>query len=317
MTSATSTRTAKPTPNAKPVKTTKAIAAPKMTMTHGKSAKSAQPALAKPLTSEQLVEMFRLVKGATSVELKLSVPVGVGNATVKSIGLDPVETQPRQAFFFDTPDLALNQAGVVVRARRIQGGDGDTVIKLRPVEPSTIDAELRRSAAFKIEVDAMPGGFVCSASFKGVCSGQEVLDVVSGEMSLRKLFSREQRAFYDAHAPAGLTMDKLVLLGPTFLLKTKHQPKAKDFDRPIVLEVWIYPDGSIVMEVSTKCLPKETFQVAGDFKDYLARHGIVLGADQSAKTRTSLEFFSARLKQQEQAGQVPGAKGIKPGVGVK
>ena len=302
MTIETATTTAKPTPNAKPVTTSKAVAAPKKTVTFGKAAKSAQPALAKTLTSEQMVEMFRLVKGATSVELKLSVPVGAGRATVKSIGLDPVEAQPRQAFFFDTPDLALNKAGVVVRARRIQGGGGDTVIKLRPVEPSTIDPDLRRSAAFKIEVDAMPGGFVCSASFKGVCSGQEVLDVASGEMPLRKLFSKEQRAFYDAHAPAGLTMDKLVLLGPTFLLKSKHQPKAKDFDRPIVFEVWIYPDGSIVMEVSTKCLPKETFQVAGDFRDYLARHGIVLGADQSAKTRTALDFFTARLKQQELAG---------------
>lgn len=282
----TPTKTPKPTVIAKPVP----------------SATIDQPALAKPLTSEQLVEMFRLVKGATSVELKLSVPVGVGHATIKSIGLDPVEAEPRQAFFFDTPDLALNKAGVVVRARRIQGGDGDTVIKLRPVDPSTIDPELRRSAAFKIEVDAMPGGFVCSASFKGVCSGQEVLDVASGEMPLRKLFSKEQRAFYDAHAPAGLTMDKLVLLGPTFLLKAKHQPKVKDFDRPIVLEVWIYPDGSIVMEVSTKCPPKETFQVAGDFRAYLARHGIVLGADQSAKTKTALEFFSARLKEGDLAG---------------
>ena len=128
MTSETSTKTAKPAPSAKPVKTTKAVAAPKKTLTPRKAAKPAQPALAKPLTSEQIFEMFRLVKGATSVELKLSVPVGVGRATVKSIGLDPVEAQPRQAFFFDTPDLALNKAGVVVRARRIQGGDGDTVI---------------------------------------------------------------------------------------------------------------------------------------------------------------------------------------------
>jgi hypothetical protein len=295
MTIKTSTKTTKPTPNAKPVKTTKALAAPKKTLSPRKAAKSAQPALAKPLSSEQIIEMFKLVKGATSVELKLSVPVGVGRATVKSIGLDPVEAQPRQAFFFDTPDLALNKAGVVVRARRIQGGDGDTVIKLRPVDPSTIDAELRRSAAFKIEVDAMPGGFVCSASFKGVCTNQEVLDAASGAMPLRKLFSKEQRAFYDAHAPAGLTMDQLVLLGPTFLLKAKHQPKANDFDRPIVLEVWIYPDGSLVMEVSTKCLPKETFQVVGDFKAYLARRGIVLGADQSAKTKTALEFFARQL----------------------
>ncbi len=210
------------------------------------------------------------------------------------IGLDPVEAQPRQAFFFDTPDLALNRAGVVVRARRIQGGDADTVIKLRPVDPSAIDPELRRSAAFKVEVDVMPGGFVCSASFKGVCSGQEVLDVTSGALPLRKLFSREQRAFYDEHAPAGITMDKLVILGPTFLLKAKHQ--SKNFDRPLTVELWLYPDGSRVLEISTKCLPKEFFDAGTAFKSYLASLGIVLGADQSAKTRTSLEFFSAQLR---------------------
>jgi len=51
-------------------------------------------------------------------------------------------------------------------------------------------------------------------------------------------------------------MDKLVILGPTFLLKVKHQPKAKEFDRPITVELWLYPDGARVMEISTKCLPK-------------------------------------------------------------
>jgi hypothetical protein len=56
------------------------------------------------------------------------------------------------------------------------------------------------------------------------------------------------------------------------------------------------------MEVSTKCLPKETFQVAGDFRAYLARHGIVLGADQSAKTKTALEFFSAKLEEAALSG---------------
>jgi hypothetical protein len=302
MVTKTATRTAKPATSAKPVKTAKPAEAPKKTLTPRRATKRARPALAKPFTSEEITEIFKLVKGATSVELKLSVPLTGQRATIKAIGLDPVEAQPRQAFFFDTPDLALNRAGVVVRARRIQGGGADTVVKLRPVDPSTIDPDLRRSAAFKIEVDAMPGGYVCSASFKGVCTGQEVLDVTTGEMPLRKLFSKEQRAFYDAHAPAGLTMDQLVLLGPTFLLKAKHLPKAKEFDRPIVVEVWIYPDGMHVLEVSTKGLPKEAFQLAADFKAYLASKGIVLGADQSAKTKTSLEFFSARLKEAGQAG---------------
>jgi hypothetical protein len=296
MVARTARKAAKSAARAKPAKTTKAVAARKKAVKARTAVKADQPTLAKPISGEDVVKVLELGKGANSIELKLSVPLTGHRATIKSIGLDPVEAQPRQAFFFDTPDLALNRAGVVVRARRIQGGDADTVVKLRPVDPSAIDPDLRRSAAFKVEVDVMPGGFVCSASFKGVCSGKEVLDVSSGAMPLRKLFSKEQRAFYDAHAPAGVTMDKLVILGPTFLLKAKHQPK--DFDRPITIEMWLYPDGSRILEISTKCLPKEGLQVGAEFKSYLAARGIVLGADQAPKTKTALEFFSAELKEE-------------------
>ena len=50
----------------------------------------------------------------------------------------------RQIFFFDTPDLALNAAGVVVRARRIQDSAADTVVKLRPVVPDDLPKKLRK-----------------------------------------------------------------------------------------------------------------------------------------------------------------------------
>jgi hypothetical protein len=238
---------------------------------------------------------MRLGKHANSVELKLSIPLGDQRAVIRTIGLDPVEAQPRQAFFFDTPDLALNRAGVVVRARRIQGGRADTVVKLRPVDPSTIEPALRRSAAFKVEIDLMPGGFVCSASFKGVCTGQEVLEVSSGALPLSRIFSKEQRAFFRDHAPEGVTLDELVVLGPTFLLKAKHQ--SKDLGRAITVEMWLYPDGARILEVSTKCLPEEAFQVVGEFKAYLAERGIVLGAKQETKTKTALDFFGAKLRE--------------------
>jgi hypothetical protein len=284
-------KTAKATATAKPAKAAKA-------------AKVGKPVLATPLSGEALTELLKLTTQAKSIELKLSVPLASHRATIQSIGFDPVEAQPRMAFFFDTPDLALNRAGIAVRARRSQGGIADTVIKLRPVDPAEVDKDLRALEDFKVEVDAMPGGFVCSASFKGICRSQDVRDVAAGTLPLRKLFSKEQRAFYDAHAPAGLTMDKLVVLGPTFLLKAKHLPK--DFDYRLVIELWLYPDGSRILELSTKCPPNQTFQVAAEFKAYLAKHGVVLGKDQSAKTKTSLEFFAARLKEEQAAGKAKG-----------
>ena len=90
------------------------------------------------LNDTQLKEVMRLIKGAHSVELKVSVPASAHRATIQGLPGDPVDAQPRQIYFFDTPDLKLFQAGVVVRARRIAGGRGDTVVKLRPVEPDEI-----------------------------------------------------------------------------------------------------------------------------------------------------------------------------------
>ena len=54
-----------------------------------------------------------------------------------------LDAELSQVFFFDTPDLALNRSGVIVRARRTRAGD-DTVVKLRPVVPQELSAELRR-----------------------------------------------------------------------------------------------------------------------------------------------------------------------------
>ena len=247
------------------------------------------------LSDADLVRMMALIKEADSVELKVTVPADFHSATIRNLALDPVEAQPRQVFFFDTPDLALDKAGVVVRARRIQGGRADTVVKLRPVEPSNLPDEVRHSAAFNIEVDALPGGFVCSGSMKGRSTGAEVRDAVAGTLAIRKLFTKEQRAFFTDHTPAGLDLDALEVLGPTFILKGSFVPKA--LARRFVAEMWLYQDGTRILELSTKCLPTETFQVAAEARAYLADRGITISGVQQTKTRTALEFFQRQLQQ--------------------
>ncbi len=118
------------------------------------------------LAEDDLVELFGLVQGSDSIELKATVPDASHRATIAALDVDPLNAQIRQVFFFDTPDLALNRAGVVARARRIQGRDHDSVVKLRPVVPTELPADLRRSPNLGVEVDVIPGAYVCSASFK-------------------------------------------------------------------------------------------------------------------------------------------------------
>jgi hypothetical protein len=153
------------------------------------------------LSDEDLAELIALAKGADSVELKLTVPASDRTHGAAELGVDPLDSQIRQVYFFDTPDLKLYESGVVVRARRIQQKADDTVVKLRPVVPDKLPAELRRSSNFGVEVDAMPGGYVCSGSMKRELTKVDVKDVVAGKRPVRKLFSKDQRSLYAAHAP--------------------------------------------------------------------------------------------------------------------
>jgi hypothetical protein len=245
------------------------------------------------LSDTQLAEMMSLLRGSDTVELKLTVPDSAQRAAIRGLGLDALDAQIRQVVFFDTPDLALDRAGVVVRARRIQGRAGDSVIKLRPLDPDQVSADVRRLTGFGVEVDAIPGGFVCSGRLKCDADSDAIRQVVLGERRLRKLYTKEQRALYGSHAPDGIDLDDLAVLGPIFVLKLKWQPR--DFARKMVAELWLYPDGSRIFELSTKCLPSEAFQVAAEARVFLSEHGIDLYGEQQTKTRTALEFFAGDL----------------------
>jgi hypothetical protein len=242
------------------------------------------------LTDEQQAEFLELAKDADSVELKLTVPDEQQASTVSALGMDPLQAQIRQVFFFDTPELELDKAGVVVRARRIQGKGDDSVVKLRPVVPGEVSTELRDSPSFRVEVDALPGGFVCSGTLKRSLRATAVRSTLAGERPLRKLFSKEQRAFYTAHAPEGIRLDDLAVLGPIFVLKGRLEPK--ELGRRVVAEMWLYPDGSRVLELSTRCETNEAFQVAAEARAFLTKSGVDLSGEQQTKTRKALRYFA-------------------------
>ena len=242
------------------------------------------------LSDEQLGELMGLIEDADSVELKLTVPDSGHYGAAAALEMDPLDAEIRQVYFFDTPDLSLNRQGVVVRARRVQRKDGDAIVKLRPVVPNELPKELRKSPGFKVEVDAMPGGFVCSATLKEAVGNRDVRQAVSGERPVGSLFSKQQKRFLAEHAPDGPTLGELSVLGPILVLKLKFEPEG--FDRRLVAELWMYPDNSRVLELSTKCEPGDAFQAAAETRVFLSSRGVDLSGDQEAKTVKALEHFA-------------------------
>jgi len=217
-------------------------------------------------SDEQLAELLDLIGDADSVELKLTVTESGHYAAARSLDMDPLDAEIRQVYFFDTPDLTLNRAGVVKR--------------------------LRGDAGFTVEVDAMPGGYVCSGTLKRTVSNAEVREVAGGAPGVGAILSKPQQAFLTEHAPEEVALDELSVLGPILVLKLKFEPQG--FDGRLVAELWMYPDGSRVLELSTKCAPTEAFRAAAETRAFLSHRGIDVHGEQEAKTAKALEFFAAR-----------------------
>jgi hypothetical protein len=248
------------------------------------------PMVAPTFSDEELARLLATMKDSDSVELKLTVAASQQRATMLALGVDPLEAQVRVVAFFDTPDLVLDQHGLVVRARRIQGKGDDSVVKLRPVVPGDLPGKLRRSENFRVEVDALPGGFVCSGTLKSALAPTQVKAALGGDLPIRKLFSKEQRELFATHAPEGVRLDDLTILGPIFVLKLRFSPET--LGRRVVAELWLYPDGARVLELSTRCATNEAFQVAAEGRAFLTSRGVDLTAEQQPKTRKALEYFA-------------------------
>ena len=76
----------------------------------------------------------------------------------------------------------------------------------------------------------------------------------------------------------------------------------------MVAEMWLYPDNSRILELSTKCLPSEAFQVAAETRAFLSSRGVDLGGEQETKTKRALEFFAKQLKAKQKAAEQEQAK---------
>jgi hypothetical protein len=77
------------------------------------------------------------------------------------------------------------------------------------------------------------------------------------------------------------------------VLKVKFAPEG--YARRLVAELWLYPDNSMILELSTKCPPSEAFQVAAETIAFLTQNGIDLTGNQETKTKKALRYFSKRL----------------------
>jgi hypothetical protein len=242
------------------------------------------------LPEPELQRMAGLARTVDCLELKLAVPPAVHVRTCAALEVDLDRARARQVSFLDTRDLALARKGVLMRIRSIEDRPDDSVVKLRPVVPGALPARLRRSKRFLLEIDGMPGGYLCSGAVKARLGSHAVARATAGERSPRSLFSESQRAFVSAQVSAGVDIDDLLLLGPIHVRRRKVT--VDGIGVPLKVERWTYPDGSQLLELSTRCPGDLALEVAAETAASFRARGLCPAATQGTKARAALDFFS-------------------------
>ena len=238
---------------------------------------------------DELLKMLDQMADVPSVELKMNVP-GDQRMALSGLNFDAMQGRLREVYFFDTPDLTLYHNAVVARARRTQGDDDDTVVKLRPADPKSLSPGVQNSKNLKVEMDVTKGSYVVSASLKGQRPAGAVREAVFGRRPLERLFTKEQRSFFAEHAPGDVGWDDLVPLGPVIVILLKWVPEG--FSSKTTIEAWHYPGEVPLVELSTKATPQNVLGVFADAVKFFRGHGLSATGAQEPKTRKALEFFA-------------------------
>jgi hypothetical protein len=244
------------------------------------------------LPDGELDQLLTLSREADRVELKITVPGAAHDATCAALGVDFAGGTACQVYYLDTRDRALQRDGVVVRVRSTDRAADDSVIKLRPVSPGSIPAALRRSKRFVVEIDEMPGGYVCSGALKARLGVHDVEQAMARRRPLRALFSKPQLRLLAAHLPRQARIDDLAVFGPVDARRRKLVPDG--LGRILLAEQWTFPDGSRILELSARCPPDAAVRVAARLAAVLRAYGVDLTAPQETKTHATLNFFSTR-----------------------
>ena len=64
-----------------------------------------------------------------------------------------------------------------------------------------------------------------------------------------------------------------------------------DAEKRLAVERWSYPDGSSILEISTRCAARAAVQVAAQLASVLRAYEIDLTGDQQTKTQATLSYF--------------------------
>ena len=230
---------------------------------------------------------------ASGMELKVTIAEGAITDALDALSLDVGDAERRYVTFYDSADLALFEAGIVLRSRKIIDDDDDSTVKVRPLladEAWAVAPELFEDEEFKCEIDRTPSAEASSCSLSATQDRGEIDDVRNGERDVSKLFSSRQEGMLALFGPEGFELDEALVLGPVDTLRWKIE--LDGFAHELTVELWSMPDGGELLELSIKVDAGEADEAMDALLELTRDLDLPLDETQSTKTRRALSFFA-------------------------
>lgn len=222
---------------------------------------------------------------AGSVELKTLLLPPAGPAAEALTGRCAPTWSVRQMYLLDTPSLDLVRAGVEIRLRRRARGRYDLSVCARR---SGTARERVIPPGVRVEFDVVPGALWQDIEVRREVDAVAARAVIAGEATSRELLSASQRAWArnGGHEVVGdAQLRGLRVHGPLVVHRVKVAAERLGLRRAD-LEHFRYPSGRELMELSTRCSPREVSTTASAFEQLLDERDVLVA--QAHRTKASV-----------------------------
>ena len=212
---------------------------------------------------------------ADSVELKTLLVPPAGAAAEALTGRCAPTWSVRQSYLLDTADLDLVRAGVEIRLRRRARGRYDLSVS---ASRSGISRERLVPRGVRVEFDIVPGALWQDIEVRCEVGSAAAAEVIAGAAASRELLSATQRSW--ACCGGNEVVDdarlrELRVHGPLDVHRVKVNAERLGLRRAD-LEHFRYPSGRELLELSTRCWPREVLATATAFDQLLDERDVVV-----------------------------------------
>ncbi len=256
-------------------------------------------------------QVAKILAGTDGVEIKATIPPKQIASAMQHFGLR-VDQRERYIIFFDTPTSELFNDGIILRARRVIGGQHDSTLKIRPVNPDKVPQMWRDHPGFKIEADASDKGITKSASLTLPVGKGKIKEVLGGNEPIHTLFGMDQLDMLLGLKARKVDFTQIRATTPVRAWRWRFSHPGCPW--PMTGELWQREDEAQLFEVSVKVPVVQAAAGIAGFMAFLAEMGAERDSGQQAKTRWVLNPSTPPKVQQAEMAQaavpVPEAKPV-------